>query len=83
MRYLLVISLLLNLWFQFNKNIFEKYVDLKYCPNSSYESLQYTEYEIFGFNLLHINHVVDIYENYDTVTCKNNTGNNPKSGHLH
>lgn len=81
MKYLLVLSVILNFWFQFSENVFEKYVDLKYCKNSQYESLQSGEYEILGLNLFHVHHVIDIYENFDTVTCKNHTGNNPKSNH--
>ncbi len=81
MRYLLILSIILNLWFQFRENIFFKYVDWKYCPNSSHESVQFGEYDIFGFNLLHIDRVTDIYEDFDTVTCRDHTGNNPKSNH--
>lgn len=75
MKYLLICSLLLNLWFQFGENIFDSYVRFTYCKNSSVESFQFGEYEILGFNFLHINHIIEPYDGYSTVTCSDGTNN--------
>jgi hypothetical protein len=75
MKYFLILSLLLNVWYQCRQNIFEVYVDYHYCkgqPNSSY---QFSEYDILGIHLFHINYIVSPQDNRSTVTCKDGTGN--------
>lgn len=75
MKQLLIISLMLNLWFQFNDTLFYTYVDFVYCPNSESKSVQSGQYSIFGFELFKINYVIEPEETYSTVTCFDGTNN--------
>lgn len=64
---------------QFRNNIFEIYLEKRYCPNSKLWSYQSTELEIFGFNPLHIPLPVKPDKDFNTVGCEDGTGNNPKA----
>lgn len=74
MKYILIISIALNTWFQFRENIFYEYVDYHYCPGSSTKGVQFSEYNLLGFHFLHISHVVPPNE-YATVNCMDGKNN--------
>jgi len=78
MKYFLLLSLLLNIWFQCSENIFEAYVDYHYCKGTPHSSIQFSEYNVLGIHLFHINYVVSPQDSYSTVTCMDGTKNGAK-----
>jgi len=75
MKIALTISVLLNIWFQFNLEIFDAYVDYKYCNNSGIWSMGWSSYglEVFGHFItpLNINYLDVENRSSNTLECMN------------
>lgn len=66
MKYALILSLVLNLYFQFQENIFHSYISYRYCSGKSWKSIQSG-----STTVLHIPYLIDTSkQGYENPTCQ-------------
>jgi hypothetical protein len=66
MKYVLILSLTLNLYFQFQQDIFESYISYHYCNGKPWESFQSGRTAI-----LHIPYIIDTRkQGYENPVCR-------------